>query len=228
MVWAMWSNPTRPASAPGGSDEAGGVNLLLSTVNNGATTPGLNGFGYRQGTSFAAPQAVGVASLMLAVNDAPVSGSGAGNVSEEGLANGLMDSTGTGDTTDLTKVSGVIAISDVDSGSVTVSLTAAASDGIDGFVNIDPMSFDDPATGKRLLYWGSGFGPIKVRELAPDRISFAPGSAAMPLVEASLAIAVGLVGAMVTVGRVIETAAAPPPAPSAIRTAAAAASGALP
>lgn len=46
----------------------------------------------------------------------------------------------------------------------------------EGFVNIDPMSYDDPATGKRLLYWGSGFGPIKVQELAPDRISFAPGS----------------------------------------------------
>ena len=46
----------------------------------------------------------------------------------------------------------------------------------DGFVNIDPMSFDDPATGKRLLYWGSGFKPIKVQELAPDRISFAAGS----------------------------------------------------
>lgn len=51
------------------------------------------------------------------------------------------------------------------------------------FVNIDPMSYDDPATGKRLLYWGSGFGPIKVRELASDRISFAPGSAATSLVE---------------------------------------------
>ena len=45
-----------------------------------------------------------------------------------------------------------------------------------GFVNIDPMAFDDPATGKRLLYWGSGFGPIKVQELAPDRDSFATGS----------------------------------------------------
>jgi arabinan endo-1,5-alpha-L-arabinosidase len=50
------------------------------------------------------------------------------------------------------------------------------------FVNIDPMSFDDPATGKRLLYWGSGFEPIKVRELGADRISFAPGSAAIDLV----------------------------------------------
>ncbi len=52
------------------------------------------------------------------------------------------------------------------------------------FVNIDPMSYDDPATGKRLLYWGSGFEPIKVRELAPDRLSFAPGSAAVDLVRA--------------------------------------------
>ncbi|MEA3032576.1 MAG: arabinan endo,5-alpha-L-arabinosidase [Sphingomonadales bacterium] len=52
----------------------------------------------------------------------------------------------------------------------------------EGFVNIDPMAFDDPMTGKRLLYWGSGFQPIKVRELAPDRLSFAPGSAAVDLV----------------------------------------------
>ena len=51
-----------------------------------------------------------------------------------------------------------------------------------GFVNIDPMAFDDPATGKRLLYWGSGFAPIKVQELAPDRLSFAPGSAPKDLV----------------------------------------------
>jgi arabinan endo-1,5-alpha-L-arabinosidase len=51
-----------------------------------------------------------------------------------------------------------------------------------GFVNIDPMAFDDPATGKRLLYWGSGFGPIKVQELAPDRVSFAPGSTPVDLV----------------------------------------------
>jgi arabinan endo-1,5-alpha-L-arabinosidase len=52
-----------------------------------------------------------------------------------------------------------------------------------GFVNIDPMAYDDPATGKRLLYWGSGFEPIKVQELAPDRISFAPGSAPVNLIQ---------------------------------------------
>jgi arabinan endo-1,5-alpha-L-arabinosidase len=54
----------------------------------------------------------------------------------------------------------------------------------EGFVNIDPMSYDDPETGRRLLYWGSGFQPIKVQELAPDRISFAPGSRPADLIPA--------------------------------------------
>lgn len=52
----------------------------------------------------------------------------------------------------------------------------------DGFVNIDPMAFDDPKTGKHLLYWGSGFEPLKVQELSADRISFAPGSSPKDLV----------------------------------------------
>jgi arabinan endo-1,5-alpha-L-arabinosidase len=52
----------------------------------------------------------------------------------------------------------------------------------ESFVNIDPMAFDDPHTGKRLLYWGSGFQPIRVQELAPDRISFQPGSRAIDLI----------------------------------------------
>jgi hypothetical protein len=46
----------------------------------------------------------------------------------------------------------------------------------EGIENIDPMAFDDPQTGKRLLYWGSGAKPIKVQELAPDRLGFLPGS----------------------------------------------------
>jgi len=54
----------------------------------------------------------------------------------------------------------------------------------DSFVNIDPMAFDDPATGKRLLYWGSGFQPLKVQELAPDRKSFAAGSTPIDLIPA--------------------------------------------
>jgi len=45
-----------------------------------------------------------------------------------------------------------------------------------GFEYIDPMVFRDPASGKWLLYWGSGFLPIKVQELAEDRMSFAPGT----------------------------------------------------
>ena len=52
----------------------------------------------------------------------------------------------------------------------------------EGFVNIDPMALDDPATGKHLLYWGSGFEPVKVQELAPDRTSFAPGTAPTPVI----------------------------------------------
>lgn len=51
-----------------------------------------------------------------------------------------------------------------------------------GFVNIDPMALDDPRTGTHLLYWGSGFQPIKVQELGSDRISFAPGSSPTNLV----------------------------------------------
>jgi arabinan endo-1,5-alpha-L-arabinosidase len=54
----------------------------------------------------------------------------------------------------------------------------------ESFVNIDPMTFDDPASGKRLLYWGSGFQPIKVQELAPDRMSFAQGTKAVDLIPA--------------------------------------------
>lgn len=46
-----------------------------------------------------------------------------------------------------------------------------------GIEHIDPMAFDDPRSGKRLLYWGSGQLPIKVQELAPDRLKFIPGSA---------------------------------------------------
>jgi arabinan endo-1,5-alpha-L-arabinosidase len=52
----------------------------------------------------------------------------------------------------------------------------------DGFENIDPMPFDDPQTGKSLLYWGSDSSPILVQELAEDRVSFAPGSSPKELI----------------------------------------------
>jgi arabinan endo-1,5-alpha-L-arabinosidase len=46
-----------------------------------------------------------------------------------------------------------------------------------GIEDIDPMAFDDPRTGQRLLFWGSGGAPIRAQELAADRLHFAPGSA---------------------------------------------------
>ncbi len=55
-------------AAPGGSNEGGATTLLLSTDNSGLTAPGADIYGHKQGSSFAAPQAAGVASLMLAVN----------------------------------------------------------------------------------------------------------------------------------------------------------------
>ncbi|OXA76701.1 arabinan endo-1,5-alpha-L-arabinosidase [Flavobacterium aquidurense] len=51
-----------------------------------------------------------------------------------------------------------------------------------GFINIDPMAFDDPKTGKKLLYWGSGFEALKVRELSEDRLSFKTASSVKKLV----------------------------------------------
>jgi len=51
-----------------------------------------------------------------------------------------------------------------------------------GFEYIDPMVFADPASGTCFLYWGSGFQPIKVQELGPDHMSFAPDSAPTDLV----------------------------------------------
>lgn len=50
-----------------------------------------------------------------------------------------------------------------------------------GFTTIDPNAFDDPQSGKRYLYWGSGFGPIKVQELNADRRTFVAGSVAANL-----------------------------------------------
>lgn len=70
--------PQVALSAPGGSGPDGGPDSIYSIDNPGTTTPLLysglpdpnHHYGYKQGTSFAAPQAVGVASLMLSVNNA--------------------------------------------------------------------------------------------------------------------------------------------------------------
>lgn len=49
------------------------------------------------------------------------------------------------------------------------------------FSNIDPMAMIDPQTGEKLLYWGSDFAPLKVRELNDDWKSFKAGSVATPV-----------------------------------------------
>jgi arabinan endo-1,5-alpha-L-arabinosidase len=51
------------------------------------------------------------------------------------------------------------------------------------FVEIDPMAFDDPVSGKKYLYWGSGHQPIKVQELADDRMAFLAGSAPLAVLD---------------------------------------------
>ncbi len=38
------------------------------------------------------------------------------------------------------------------------------------------MAFDDPVTGEKFLYWGSGHEAIKVQELADNRLDFKSGS----------------------------------------------------
>lgn len=56
-------------AAPGGSGTTPlDPDNLYSTTNAGFTGPGGDTYGYKKGTSFAAPQAAGVASLMLALN----------------------------------------------------------------------------------------------------------------------------------------------------------------
>jgi serine protease len=69
---ASYSNfgPQVALVAPGGSTESNPNNFLVSTDNSGLTTPAGNSYGYKQGTSFSAPQAAGVASLMLGINPA--------------------------------------------------------------------------------------------------------------------------------------------------------------
>jgi arabinan endo-1,5-alpha-L-arabinosidase len=53
----------------------------------------------------------------------------------------------------------------------------------EGFEEIDPMAFDDPLTGEKFLYWGSGHEPIKVQELADNRLNFKSGSKPLEILD---------------------------------------------
>lgn len=50
------------------------------------------------------------------------------------------------------------------------------------FINIDPKALIDPKSGKKLLYWGSAFEPIKVQEMENDWQHFKTGSSPQPMV----------------------------------------------
>jgi len=52
-----------------------------------------------------------------------------------------------------------------------------------GFGTVDPCFYEDPRSLRRFLYWGSGGGPILGRELRPDGLGFAPGSAARAVLQ---------------------------------------------
>ncbi len=50
------------------------------------------------------------------------------------------------------------------------------------FHNIDPKGFTDPKSGKRFLYWGSDFQPLKVQEMTDDWSAFKPGTTAKAII----------------------------------------------
>ncbi len=66
---AYYSNfgATVALAAPGGDARGNAANGILSTLNNGSTTPAGDSYAYYQGTSMASPHVAGVAALMFSV-----------------------------------------------------------------------------------------------------------------------------------------------------------------
>ncbi|MES2733822.1 MAG: glycoside hydrolase family 43 protein [Bacteroidota bacterium] len=69
------------------------------------------------------------------------------------------------------------------------------------FECIDAQAFDDPATGKKLLYWGSAHLPLQVQELADDRLHFKPGSQPVALLDTARGTYANLIEAPYVVKR---------------------------
>jgi serine protease len=57
-------------AAPGGDMSVSSANGILSTLNNGSTSPGADAYAWYEGTSMATPHVVGVVALMLSKNSA--------------------------------------------------------------------------------------------------------------------------------------------------------------
>jgi len=120
----LW-NEDNPGAAAGGSN----WNLATLTVTPPANFNGSFSLTVTAtATEIATGQATGATTTLpvtvSAVDDAPVVGSSAVSLSEEGLAGGIADSTGSPDTTDAATASGTIAMSDVDSALLFVTLVA--------------------------------------------------------------------------------------------------------
>ncbi|HEY0857464.1 MAG TPA: VCBS domain-containing protein, partial [Albitalea sp.] len=108
----------------------GGYSYSANTAGANALAAGQTGVDVFTYTVRDAAGATSTATLTLTVtgtNDAPVVGSASAQVSEEGLAGANADSSGSIDTTNALTATGTIALSDVDSTTLNVTLAAPST-----------------------------------------------------------------------------------------------------